>query len=192
VEGILMQSRNPYAPSVASLAGSARAATSMMWRDGKDLVLRPGGDLPDVCVKCNEPSDAPTKARKLYWHHPGYYGLLVINVILYIIVAMIARKSARLSPGLCLVHKRKRMIAIAMGWLGFVIGMIVSVIAGGSGHPALALLAGLVMLGLMIASVVRSRIVHARRIDDRYIRLKGCGAEFLDSLPELTVGTRNP
>jgi hypothetical protein len=31
--------------------------------------------------------------------------------------------------------------------------------------------------------MIFSRIVYPKRIDKEYVRLKGCGAEFLDSLP---------
>jgi len=186
-----MQSPNPYAPSAASLAGSERAETSLAWRDGKDLVLQVGSDLPHVCVKCNEPSEAPTKKRRLYWHHPGYYGFIVIAMLLYIVIAMIVRKSAYVSPGLCRVHKRKRAMGIALGWSGFILGMIAINLGASAGRSDLAALAGVVMLVLMVTGVVLSRIVVARRIDDRYVRLKGCGPEFLDSLPPLQPGTRN-
>ena len=30
------------------------------------------------------------------------------------------------------------------------------------------------------------RIVYAKRIDALYVRLRGCGVEFLDSLPPFT------
>ena len=36
----------------------------------------------------------------------------------------------------------------------------------------------------LIATIVVNRLVLAQRIDDRYVRLKGCGPEFLRSLPE--------
>ena len=45
-------------------------------------------------------SDEPTKMRKVYWHHPGVYALILINLIVYAIVAAIVRKRADTESGL--------------------------------------------------------------------------------------------
>ena len=110
-------SRNPYAPSAASLAGAEVRVGARLWRLEKLLIMaRDDGDLPNRCVKCNEAAEEPTKTRTLYWHHPGFYVVLLINIIAYVIVALIARKKAKLSPGLCARHKQKRVLGLWTGW----------------------------------------------------------------------------
>lgn len=185
--------RNPYAPSTASLAGAdVRAASDRIWRDEKVLVVaRDAGDLPHRCVKCNEAAEEPTKTRKLYWHHPGIYLTLVISPIVYIIVALVARKTAKLSPGLCARHKQRRSLGIAIGWGGFLLCFIGMVIAFNSEKPDLGLLLLLATVGVIITGMFMSRILYARRIDDRYVRLLGCGEAFLAELPEFRPGARD-
>lgn len=184
-------SHNPYAPSRASLAGGTVRPTEGVWRENKVVVVARDHDLPERCVKCNEPADEPTKARKVYWHHPGYYVLLLINVILYVIVAVIARKTAEVNPGLCARHKQKRTTGMWIGWGGFLASLVAMWAAFGNNSPGIGLLLFFVMFGLIITGMVMSRIVYAKRIDDRYVLLKGAGREFLDSLPQFRPSARD-
>lgn len=57
-------------------------------------------------------------------------------------------------------------------------------------RPGVAVLLILATLGCVIAGIIMSRIVYANRIDDRYVRLKGCGEAFLAELPEFRPGAR--
>lgn len=163
-----------------------------VWRLDKVLIMaRDDGDLPNRCVKCNDAAEEPTRRRTLYWHHPGFYVVLLINIIAYVIVALIARKKAKLSPGLCARHKQKRRLGLWVGWGGFVLGFIAICVAIGSNQPGVAVLLIVATLGCVIAGIILSRIVYANRIDDRYVRLKGCGEAFLAELPEFRPGARD-
>jgi hypothetical protein len=183
-------SRNPYAPSTASLAGS-EVRGARLWRSDKLLIIGRDSDLPNRCVKCNDTAEDPTKTRTVYWHHPGFYAVLLINVIVYAIVALIVRKKAQVSPGLCAAHKQRRRAGLAIGWGGFICGVIATGAAAGNNSPGLALLLLFATLGSIIAGMVISRIVYPKRIDDRYVQLKGCGEAFLAGLPEFRPGARD-
>jgi hypothetical protein len=182
---------NPYAPSHATLAGPQEAPHAQLWRSQNVLVMRRDGDLPDRCVKCNDSADDPTKTRKLYWHHPGFYALLIISPLIYIIAALIARKTAKVSPGLCVRHKHRRARGLWLGWGGLIVGLAILFSAASGNQPVLALFALLAMFGSIIAGMIIGRVVYAKRIDANYIHMKGCGEEFLAELPEFAPGTRN-
>ena len=96
-----MAGHNPYAPTQASLkSADTPAGTGGLWREGNCLVVARGAAFPRRCVKCNEPSEEPHKLRKVYWHHPAVYLLLLGYAILYIIVALIVRRTMEVNPGL--------------------------------------------------------------------------------------------
>jgi hypothetical protein len=183
-----MNAANPYAPSPASLKAKNQpleTETGGVWRDVNELVMTHDAVLPARCVKCNEDAVEPLKKRKIYWHHPGIYALILINLILYFIVGLVVRKKAVVAPGLCRQHLNRRRWSIAGGWLSVVAGCVVMVIGGRNDNPLL-IFAGLFgMLATIIVCMILARIVYAKRIDKEYVRLKGCGAEFLDSLPPI-------
>ena len=186
-----MDERNPYAPSRASLesgTASDQSHVTGVWREGSVLVMQPGAPLPNRCVKCNEPAAPPTDERKLYWHHPGIYALIILNLLIYLIVALVVRKSAIVSPGLCLDHKRRRRNAIIVMWLGLLLGFALfyaAAVTTSDNSTELSLAGVLFLIAGLAWGIVFGRIVAAKRIDAAYVRLKGCGPQFLDSLPPL-------
>jgi hypothetical protein len=182
-----MAGHNPYAPTQASLkSADTPAGTGGLWREGNCLVVARGAAFPHRCVKCNEPSEEPHKLRKVYWHHPAVYLLLLAYAILYIIVALIVRRTMEINPGLCTQHREKRTLWIRVGWLGSFAAFAGVLILGGAlgvQSPWIPLVAVLAFFTLAILGIVKSRLVYPQRIDDNQARLKGCGESFLASLP---------
>jgi len=187
-----MDSRNsnPYAPSKASLQKTASnpnpvRADVTAWRDNRVMVMLPDAPIPHRCVKCNDPVEEPTKTRKVYWHSPWLYLLLLINVLIFAIVAMVVRKKATVQAGLCALHKKRRRAVITIAWVGALLGIVLMYIGAASAAGIGAVLFGtLVILGSIIFGMVAGRVVTPTRIDDRYVRLKGCGEAYLDTLPD--------
>jgi hypothetical protein len=185
-----MDDRNPYAPSQATLnivepaSGDDTNTGVAVWRDGDQLIKLIGAEMPPRCVKCNAPAEAPTKSRKLYWHHPGLYLLLLANVVIYAIIAAIVRKKAFVAAGLCKEHKKRRKIALICAWTGSLGGIVVMFLGMGSSWGFWAVSVGvLLILASVIVGLIFSRIVYAKKIDKSHVRLKGCGVGFLASLP---------
>jgi hypothetical protein len=180
-----MDQANPYAPSRASLAGATVAPPESggAWRDGALLILSPDTALPSRCVKCNEPADEPTKNRRIYWHSPWLYLLVLVNILIYAVVALIVRKKAAIAPGLCSAHKKRRRIGIAIAWTLLLAGLAILFMGVARGEAQGVLAGLLVILAAIVVSTSVTRILRAKRIDAKYVRLKGCGAAFLDSMP---------
>jgi hypothetical protein len=189
-----MDDRNPYAPSPASLAArpllpeGSRSDGVTAWRDQKILVMIPNTALPPRCVKCNAPAHEPTKLRKVYWHHPAIYLLILLNIIIYGIVAAIVRKRARVAAGLCAMHKKRRSLVVKLAWSGCFSGIALlmygfrDTTSNGGVFAAAGMIA---VLGSILAGIIGTRSVYAQKIEKSLLWLKGCGGEFLDSLPPL-------
>ena len=179
--------RNPYAPSRAALGERTGPVDAEgCWREGSLLIVTHDCVLPNRCVKCNAPTELPAKERKLYWHHPGIYLVLVINVLLYLIVALIARKKIAVAPGLCTEHAKRRKLGIAIAWIGLAAGLLL-VSFGGTQGPAFLVILGLVLiLASVITGMLMSRVLYPKIIDERGARLKGAGEAFLSSIPSTT------
>ena len=174
-----MNERNPYAPPRADVA---EIKASNCTRDGKFVIVMTGSDLPQRCIVCNAAARLPIKTKKIYWHSQWLYLLILINVLLYVVVGVLARKSFPVSAGLCEVHttmrRRRILLWLATGIGAAVVGGILMTYDQGSA-AAVLLLVGLVAI---VGSALASRKVHARRITKEYARLAGCKEPFLASL----------
>lgn len=177
-----MTTTNRYAPPKAVVEDRGDGAG--MWREGKLLVLRKDAHFPDRCIKCNAPSVAPKRRYRLTWHSPWLYLLLFLAILLYAIVASIVQKRAVVHVGLCERHQKRVLWGRLIGWGGLALELLLVGTAIATTDAGYGVAALFVLLPWAIASIVVNRLVLAQRIDDQVVRLKGCGPEFLRSLPD--------
>ena len=159
-----------------------------VWRQKSTLVMDKNATLPPRCVKCSEPVVAADFERKLRWHHPAIYLIVLVNWLIYVIVALCVRKRATIYVGLCPTHRTKRRTALMLTWALVAIGFAL-IFAGLSGDmPGLAGLGGLNLLGALIYAAVAVPLVRVKKIDEHFIWLKGVDESYLAQLPEWRGG----
>jgi hypothetical protein len=167
----------PPPPSVG-LPGSG------VWRKDSILVMSKDAELPDRCVKCNGPAYGSRLKKRLTWHHPAIYILIFVALLIYLIVALILRKSATVQLGLCEEHKAKRRRNIWIAWLLVLLGFV-GILAGATNDDVNYVLIGLLLLfAAIIYAVVAVRIVSPSKIDDKFVWLKGVNKDYLNELPQ--------
>lgn len=161
-----------------------------IWREGGRLVMLRNGPFPERCVRCNEPAVGRGVKRTYYWHHPAIYLTLFIPpvpVLVYIIVALIARKDSTVYVPLCSRHRKRRLIGIltCVGtFIGGILGCVGSIVAlKGDVALTVGLGSAAVMLGSVIAGAIISPILGPCRMDEIYVFFKGAGSPFLEKLP---------
>ena len=176
---------NPYAPPAADV-DSLQLEPGAYWRDGDALVLSRGAvaALPDRCVRCNAPAQGFKLKRTVYWHPPALYLLIVVSALIYVVVALIVRKSVKIELGLCPTHRRRRWLGVALLFAGVLVPLALGLLHERLGAAVLPL-ALLAMAGGVVAGVVFSRVVHARRMDREHAWLR-VGAPFLASVETRT------
>jgi drug/metabolite transporter (DMT)-like permease len=141
--------------------------------------------LPDYCVKCGIPANGSRLRKRLSWHHPALALLILVGVLIYVIVALIVRKSAVVEISLCEDHLRRHRTAAIVTWLVFLVGMgfIVLAIAKESGGSALF---GIFLVFVSaILAMTWAKVVNVKKIDDYYVWLRGINESFLVMLPSL-------
>ncbi len=157
-----------------------------LWRSGKILVMTPDADLPDFCVKCNAPATRQRLKRNLFWHNPLLYLLILINLIIYAIVASLNGKKATIYVGLCERHHKNRWIAMCCGWGSFALGILLFVVAASIESWGIFFLGLIILLTGIIAGISLSAVVSATKITPEHIYIKGVCPEYLAKLPEWT------
>lgn len=167
---------NPYAPPAAS--GAPVAPQS--YRRVGDTIIIPvvGASLPARCVRCNAPGTHQL-SRRLFWHPPGWYFLILVSVLFYVIAALIVRKKAEFSLYLCDRHQARRRAGILIGWVGSLaclLGTFVFI----SRAPLISVILLLGFFVSMVAGLVLVNVVAARRIDKSQAWLR-VGRPFLES-----------
>ena len=174
------------APPAPMTAYGAPGALAGLWQEpGGVLVIEKGASLPDRCVKCNAPANGYRLRRKLTWHHPALALLVLVSALIYVIVAMVVRKSAEVDIGLCATHVAKRKTAILIAW-GLGLGGLLGLFAGVAADEGLVIAVGvLTSLVGIIWGIVGARVVFPKKIDDHYVWLKGVTPSYLGDLPPM-------
>ena len=159
-------------------AGSAEA-----WQSGDSVVTLNGGALPLRCIKCNGAVTGKLIPRTFYWHSEWVY-ILLLSPLIYLIVSLFVRKSAKVSVPICEEHRQQRRIAIGISWLLLLIG-IGSIILGISIDSAV--LYGLAIVSVLVSIVLglwKGTLVSPRKIDTQYVWIRGSCKEYRALLPE--------
>lgn len=187
-----MNEFNPYAAPVAEiLEGPYTHSTVGLWRDGDILVMSKDAELPNQCLKCNGPTNGRRLKRQLSWHPQGYYLIVLFNLLVYILVAMVVRKTAKVLIPICELHRRRRIRAIALGWL-LSLGGIAVIIGGATSGTArnetasgVILAIGFVMIVVgLVYGMAGSRVCTVHKIDKSFVYFRKVKPEFLNTLPD--------
>jgi hypothetical protein len=182
---------NPYAaPREAGYFAPAQpgnlAPFAGLWRQDNLLVMHKLAPLPDICLKSNQPATRRLK-RSLSWHHPAVYLVILLHLFLYIIVALIVRKTATIHIALTeewFAIRRRRML-IAWGLVGASFLMFcggIAIAEQAEWAPFLIIASIPLGLGAAIFGLMGCRMVWPKRITDQYVWLKGVHPDFLNRL----------
>ncbi len=91
------------------------------WREGNVLVMRKECTLPDDCIKCGQPSVVRI-TRTLSWHTPALYLLIFVGILIYALVALIVRNTAKVALPLCATCEATRKKHNLIAWGLFALG----------------------------------------------------------------------
>ena len=172
---------NPYAPPSAPRGGIGDHPADGVWRDGQIVVCSHNASFPDRCVKCNQPAAGYLLKRKLTWHPSGWYALILINILVYAIVASIIQKKTLLHVGLCETHRKRRVWLMG---LGFALPLLAAVGCSAAMENPNAIWIGMIgVISGIVLVIVSTSVLAAESIDERFARIRGAHQRFVASLP---------
>ena len=163
----------------------AEIASPRAYAIGDKFVIPRDAVLPNRCLKCeNAPTD-PWLTKTFHWHHPALCFLL-LQPLIYVIVALIVRKKIELALPLCDVHKSIRKRRLWIGW-----GLLLACIPLPSGLAAsvendtatgLAIILGFGMFLAGLVFIACSSPLRVTRIRSDSAEFKGASRDFLANL----------
>jgi hypothetical protein len=196
---------NQFSPDLVSLSGvnvcescKPRALEKLRegvilgagpWRDGKFLVTLKSTPLPEACLKCGAPPVKRVK-KTLSWHDPLLYLVLLAGPLIYLIIALCLRKTARVLVPLCPACNGRRKRNIAIGWLSFAAAVAAFFISGAvvenEDTSIIVALCGGALITFSLFWALGTQLVLPQKINENHAWLKKAGAPFLDRLPQWT------
>jgi hypothetical protein len=178
-------SSNPFAPPKADLSAPVVPPGGFYaLQAGPLLVVAKGAPLPDICMKCGTKEDLTRKLRTFMYTPPWVYFLVFINLLVCMIVALIVRKTGKLSVPLCRdCASRWTWAAVSWGlsivWLIF--GSVFAIMFMVSDlHPAVGLFILVTAIGAPIAAnyvLLRPRTIISPKVTNEHIHLRGVDPE---------------
>jgi hypothetical protein len=157
-----------------------------IWRCKKLLVMTKDASLPNRCVKCNAPAEERLK-RKLQWHHPALYLLILASILVYAVVALVVRKTAVVNLALCKEHRESRRLSMIITVLLALIAILCCYAGLQFEIPILVLASFGLVLASAIYGAITIRVVAPTKIDEHFVWLKGVDASYLQAFPELPL-----
>jgi hypothetical protein len=159
-------------------------------RDGSHLfiALPPQGQavyLPPVCVKCGQPAPGEPVVKTFSWHHPALYLLILIAVLIYVIVALVVRKTIRVGVPLCSRHAQRRKVWVTLSCSLPLIGIADAfVLPRFDMDPGWVVLivVGFLLVGL-VCWIIASNPIRPCSIDSFRAEFSGFCDAFLDHIP---------
>ena len=154
-----------------------------LWQKNGVLIFSKETLLPERCVKCNVPTGGSGVKRKLSWHHPILYLLIFGAALLYIVLAMVLSKRAKVFIGLCADHRLKRRNGMIGGWLLFLGGFIGAILSIANDYTVAMIICLLLIPVGLVWLIIAARVVTVKKIDDRFVWLKGINRDYLAAFP---------
>jgi len=154
-----------------------------IWRDNSVLVMTKDALLPGRCVKCNVHTEERLR-RKLTWHHPALLLLILVSILIYIIVAMVVRKTATVDVGLCPEHLAARKKNTVITWALGLMSIASLVLAAMFEDVTFVFVSAAFLIATAVVGIITLRVVAPTKIDDQFVWLKGVNADYLQEFPD--------
>lgn len=174
-------------PSCGEILDDELSNAHEIYSDKNMLVMHRDAVLPDVCLKTNTRAEV-TKTFKFSWH-PWYYFMLCLgSPLLYVIVALIVRYTAKVELKFSRAYRNSLWMKMLITWaitiptLVFGSQIVMSTLDPDSAALALVLLWVVGLIALILSAVDRS--ILPARISKHYVWLKGVSPKYLAALPE--------
>lgn len=174
-----MDHPNPFAPLPTQSV--AVGESTVLRREGQDIVTPINTTWPARCIKCNASVPAADYVAKVQWVPRWVIFVFVLSNLIGLILFFVKRRRFTLQVGLCAEHRAARTRNMWIG--GAVMGAgALFVMAGISMDiEVLGILGGMAALGGLIGLAIASNLFRIMKVEGDFAWVRGSGP-FYDSL----------
>jgi hypothetical protein len=152
-------------------------------------------DVPDLCMKCGAPAEVRTD-KTFAWYPPWVYVLILVNILVFAIVALVLTKKKRVPVPLCAAHRNHwlwRQLALVGGFVLLVVLIVLFVVVasntrprGGEDYTGWVCGGGVAALvvWLIAAAVLQTSAIRPTEITDHSITLTNVSKAFVRAYEE--------
>ena len=168
---------NPYqAPSAAADAFGAaiQPNATNYWREGDLLVVNKGATVPpEVCIATGRAGDGQLIRKTLQWAHPAVAIAILFNVIIYIILYLVMRKTGEIGYGFSTAFRNRRRNGILLAILGPVACTFLTIVGfDNRGLEWLGAIAAIGIIATLIVGIIMAQPFRIQKIDEHRVYLK--------------------
>jgi len=152
--------------------------------EGQALVVPKDQPFPAICIRTGATEDLlPSPINcKLSWHHPAAFFALLLNILIYLVIAMVISKKSTHA-----VYLSRPARAVQIKWhlanWGIFIAMLVAFgVAITKESGGLALLGTTLLIAAITIYFLKVRLLYAARIDKVEARIRGIRPEVMEKL----------
>ena len=186
--------QQPPQPVLAYASPASQPTGLAIWRRGNLLLTVRDIHLPPTCIKCNRP-EVKRIRKDVYWHEQWLYLTILAGILVYAILALVLRKKATYSCGLCEEHAQKRRLHVIITWVFVGVGVLAlflgfTGVSGAFGRELEDTLVWFLPLGFLLLvtgalySVFTLPLLKPKRVDEQYAQYAGCDEAYLRQFPE--------
>lgn len=176
------QQATPSVPAAAIAATVPPLPRAVVRIDGKSLVVPVDYVFPKICLKTGATENLVAKSKRVHWHPSAVYLVLLLNVLIYAIVAMVMRKKSTHGFCLCEEANRSHRNWTLCTWGLFLGGLAFLFIGLGLDRPALCALFPIGLIGSIITGFAKVRLFYPVKIDQTHVHLRGIAPRIMEQI----------
>jgi hypothetical protein len=149
---------------------------------GKTLIVPKNYAFPPVCLVTGRTDDLVEVRRKLSWHASGVYLLILINLLIYIIVAMVVRKTSEHTFYLSRQERDSRRKWTVVGWITVLAGIGSLVVGAAMETPAMIIACPILLIAGIVVFYTKVQLLRAERISETSASIRGIAPAVMNQL----------
>jgi hypothetical protein len=133
---------------------------------GSSVIVPKTFEFPQVCLFTGATENLVKVRKQLAWHHPAVFLAILPGLLIYVILALILRKTATIEFYMSRQERTRRRWWHLANWGVFLMTFVSLIAAGGYEINWAIYLAPVFFVATFVIYLLKVRLLYAKKIDD--------------------------